>query len=308
MNRKTFFILFSLALVACNQDNNLQPTDDKPTSHVNIVATQSSPYLNLYQSESEMIAHLVYTDCGFKDRQSSSVYERNLDANTIYVDKDNKVGITIADTYKMDTTSKNKTIFNIQRDVTVISNRQEKNVVSRLPERRLTASTGFSMTVREAEPITILRPHAFEDQLIPQCYYEDMEIEWNPDYENHNGVVVIIEWNGIMLQGDNFNNTNVVGIDIVDDDGVATLSNQIFDDIPDGALVNLWLLRGNIVELIEDGQELGIDDLRHILEGGTSNEIEEYLENNPDLMMQLQQTTVVCGSYACFTFYLVRNL
>jgi hypothetical protein len=94
----------------------------------------------------------------------------------------------------------------------------------------------------------------------------------------------------------------------VDDDGVATLSNQIFDDIPDGALVNLWLLRGNIVELIEDGQELGIDDLRHILEGGTSNEIEEYLENNPDLMMQLQQTTVVCGSYACFTFYLVRNL
>jgi hypothetical protein len=224
------------------------------------------------------------------------------------VDKDNKVGITIADTYKMDTTSKNKTIFNIQRDVTVISNRQEKNVVSRLPERRLTASTGFSMTVREAEPITILRPHAFEDQLIPQCYYEDMEIEWNPDYENHNGVVVIIEWNGIMLQGDNFNNTNVVGIDIVDDDGVATLSNQIFDDIPDGALVNLWLLRGNIVELIEDGQELGIDDLRHILEGGTSNEIEEYLENNPDLMMQLQQTTVVCGSYACFTFYLVRNL
>ena len=61
MNRKTFLILFSLAMVACNQENDLRPTDDKPTSHVNIVATQSSPYLKLYQSESEMIAHLVYT-------------------------------------------------------------------------------------------------------------------------------------------------------------------------------------------------------------------------------------------------------
>ncbi len=307
MKRFIFILCTAGLLAACNQDNGIQPTSDQPTSKVNIVTTRPSPYLNAYYSDCELFAQMYYMNCGLQNRLSSGEYERNVGPHTIYLDDDNNIGLMITDSYTMDTTNKAEIVFYIKRDVAVISNKQKGSVSKKIPGKRFTESTGFSMSVGSAAPITIIRPYSYVGQEIPLCYYDDMEIEWNPDPENNNGVVVIIEWNGIMVDGPN-SNTNVVGIDILDDTGVAVLNNQIFDGIPDGAMVNMWLLRGNIVQLLENEEELTLEDLLNICESGDAQTIEEYFAENPELILQLQQTIVASGACACFTFFLVRDL
>ena len=310
MKKKILFasmIVFAGILVSCNQKDPVQGQQNTTSSKVNIVTTESSPYLDLYESEDELIGHVVFTECRVRPHQYSSIREQNVGPKTIYIDEDKKIGLTITDSYKVDTTNKLETKFYIERSVSVISN-DANNVSSssKKPSRQFTGSTDFVINVRETEPISITSPYSEDGQDYPSCYYEDMVVKWNADPYNDNGVVVIVEWNGMVLSGPDYSST-VVGIDIVEDTGEATLNNHLFDNIPDGAFVNLWLLRGNIVELLEDNEELTMEDLQHLL-ANNPDVIEEYLNNNPDVMMQLQQVVCVCGSYANLAIFLVRDL
>ena len=133
-----------------------------------------------------------------------------------------------------------------------------------------------------------------------------MEIEWNPDYNNTNGVLIITEWNGVTLTGASVGSGTTIGIDFVDDTGVTTLNNDLFNGMPDEAFVNLWLLRANIVDV----SHVGDGTLENLM--AMANEdpsmMETFLEENPEFLLLLQEMTLGCGAVAMLPFYLIRNL
>lgn len=93
--------------------------------------------------------------------------------------------------------------------------------------------------------IDINYPVASATELQPLCPYDDFAIAWNKDDNNENGVVVIVEWDGDIL-GAAKQDKSIRTIDIVEDTGKAMLNPELFNDIPDLAMANITILRGNI--------------------------------------------------------------
>ena len=97
------------------------------------------------------------------------------------------------------------------------------------------------------QEIVILSPCATaENEINPLCYYEDFILRWNKDEKNTNGVLVLLEWYGGMVLGEDIKNTYVRRIASFPDTGEARLPERLFDGIPDTAYCNLTVLRGNI--------------------------------------------------------------
>lgn len=93
-----------------------------------------------------------------------------------------------------------------------------------------------------------------EEELYPFCYYDNFKLNWPPDYNNKNGMVVIVEWNGTVLSEEGDSKEYVRNIDVItEDNGEAILNNKLFDNIPDRALAYVTLLRGNITLAEIDG-------------------------------------------------------
>lgn len=85
-----------------------------------------------------------------------------------------------------------------------------------------------------------------EEDQYPLCYFKDFTIRWNKDCNNLNGVLIIIRWNGVMAFGSDYPTTNVTRVVCFPDEGVAVLDDSIFDDIPDTAICNVIVLRGDV--------------------------------------------------------------
>lgn len=133
-----------------------------------------------------------------------------------------------------------------------------------------------------------------------------MEIAWNPDINNSNGVMIIAEWNGVTMNGTSSETETIIGIDFVEDNGVTTLDNAIFEGMPDEALVNLWLIRANVVTV----EEIGAGYINDIIQWGMEDPdlVAELLEDEPELLTDLQTMTVATGAVALLSFYLIREL
>lgn len=116
-----------------------------------------------------------------------------------------------------------------------------------------TSSTGEAeMYVPKAIEFTF--PYAeSEEDLNPLCYYKDFVIRWNKDEDNKNGVLVVVDWTGSMVLGNDIPDTHVCRVVQFPDTGEAQLPEIIFDGIPDTAYCDMLILRGNI-ENIEQGQ------------------------------------------------------
>ena len=113
------------------------------------------------------------------------------------------------------------------------------NGVSKAPDK------GVDMYVPEIVKITSPKIVKSSD-LLPYCYYKNFKLCWNADPQNENGLVVIVQWTGTDMFGKN-HNTSVYSLDIItEDNGEYILKNAMFDHIPQGAIVKLVLLRGNI--------------------------------------------------------------
>jgi len=103
------------------------------------------------------------------------------------------------------------------------------------------------ITMYVPELLQITSPNIeIPDDLLPYCYYENFSLGWNADPQNENGLVVVVEWNGTDLYGNEYKEY-VRNADIIKtDNGKSVLNNKLFDGIPHGALVNIQLIRGNI--------------------------------------------------------------
>lgn len=128
------------------------------------------------------------------------------------------------------------------------------SVQSRIPTKNgsETSETDISMYVPEELNITSPRMDT-EEELLPACYFDGFQIQWNADSNNENGVLAIVEWIGDMLLGEDFPSTYIRRICIFEDTGTAILPTSLFEGIPDAAVCNLTLIRGNIETMsIED--------------------------------------------------------
>ncbi|MDR0828915.1 MAG: hypothetical protein LBN95_02235 [Prevotellaceae bacterium] len=129
-------------------------------------------------------------------------------------------------------------------------NENSTSGVMKTPANDETSSGTIKMYVPEL--LNITSPNiATPEDLLPYCYYKDFVLGWNADPKNENGLVVVVEWHGMDIYGNEYKKY-VRNADIItNDNGQAVLNNKLFDGIPQGALVNLQLIRGSI-EIVGD--------------------------------------------------------
>lgn len=115
---------------------------------------------------------------------------------------------------------------------------------SRKPGLISTLSSGIDY--ESTSSIHITAPDATQAVLnTPLCDASNFVVCWNSDSTNTNGVAIGIRWTGLMIFGDDYPNTEVINIETFPDTGSATLSSQMFVNIPDTAYCELIVLRGN---------------------------------------------------------------
>ncbi len=102
-----------------------------------------------------------------------------------------------------------------------------------------------------------------EKKSLPLCYYDGLNLKWNADENNRNGVIVIIEWIGELVAGNDVPSTNIRRTMVAEDSGKVVLPNELFDGIPDTAVCHLTLLRGNIETLSIDDSSYKIQAESH---------------------------------------------
>lgn len=303
MKYKLFLPFFLMGLVACNSKDIKDQSNEIQKPKYNIVTLKNSPYVDFYFGGKEAILQYDFIEYPYKSRSPLRVKERNVRDNTIMLNDD--VGVRLHDSYTIENDGRTAH-FHILRDASIVFPKESQDPL-RVARRATTYEPySYSIYVQMVDSIHIIRPSTDECHCIPMCYYENMEIEWNPDYNNTNGVLIITEWNGVTLTGTPNSAGTIIGIDFVDDTGVTTLNNDLFDGMPDEALVNLWLLRANVVDLSHVGDGT-IEDLIAM-----ANEdpllVETLLEENPEFLLLLQEMTLGCGAVAMLPFYLIRNL
>ncbi len=112
-----------------------------------------------------------------------------------------------------------------------------------------------------------------EEDFYPLCLYNSFMIRWNADIKNENGVVVVVEWHGSMVFGEDNENAHIRCTDLVADSGETFINPVMFKDIPDTALCTLTILRGNVENVLAG-------DVSCKLIGSTSDSMQFVLIKN----------------------------
>lgn len=119
-------------------------------------------------------------------------------------------------------------------------------LTTRQGDGRPMESSSEEISLYIPRPIEITTPAITSDEdFYPFCYSKDFVLRWNADPNNENGVIIVVEWFGATAgQGDY--NAHIRRIDLLEDTGEAHLDAALFDGIPNTALVDLTLLRGDV--------------------------------------------------------------
>lgn len=280
----------ALATIACTNNDN------KPSVMEQIYrlsAVQVSPYFELIDPELEAFGKYWFTDMHlFLDSAEEHTLSQNAEPNTYTFGSQNDKRVTISDSCSIQSVG-NETIFLLNRQIN-------------LDMGTYTSIVPFRTKLSNGTPIEFIRPYATRTDPIPLCYYEDMEIAWNADITNTNGVVVLVEWQGTTVRN-RPENKHIVSGDILKDTGAAVLDDHLFDDIPDEALVNIWLLRANFSRAIPSHQT---DDVADFIDTIASlpQYTEKDIQNVESILREVQIPMIATGSIALLPIILIRNL
>lgn len=306
MKRLLTLFLTGIILIACTSENEPETNGSKQSRKLSLKTEQNIKYLEWLKGDYETVLSYSFLDEGSMEEAIVGMVSRYTGVNTIQLNEN--ISIRYCDTCQVETNKEN-TIFHFTREVTDIF--QKENRKRLLSPRDVCddvpiSSLSFDITLRTASPIYFIRPRATRCNSIPLCYYEDMEVEWNPDPENRTGVVVIAEWNGISMDGSSTGETIAHSVE-VDDTGCTTLPNEIFEGMPDEALVNLWLVRANI-EIVESGQTLTLPDIISVANEDPDGFM-EFMYANPTTIIALhEELSLATGAISIMPIYLIRNL
>lgn len=272
--------------VSCeNSDLQNKSTIQKDSIYHHVKAIiDTVPYRSLINSSFPILSVIDIKNCNHNSyAYEPFVYQKHWDDNT-YVNILDKYNVKFHNEYSIDSYQQNRTV-RVRRCTSVYTENSDEAPTALL-----------EILIRnDVTPITIIRPYVEECAIAPYCYYDNMEIEWNPDPENTEGIGVLIRWTGLMINAPSID-TPVYHACLVEDTGVATLDNQMFDGIPDGAYVTLFLVRANILQVQDEEGELHIGEY----------DWNAIVEACPEV--DHQSTTIALGTAAKLSFVLVRNL
>ncbi len=260
MKKHAFFLIILLALVACNKETS---TNDVPESQIQFIQEPipqtyvdevsakfaGSKYLDNYTptdytagisavKENPLANVLTYS---FNRRYETCSYSSSLpeDAEPLHISTN---GIDLSQAYPVTRTGENLLTDMFGRENTfkvaeIIATRDGG------PQRE---GNSAEVSLYVPKLIEITTPLVTsDDDFYPFCYSKDFVLRWNADPDNENGVIVSVEWYGATAgQGDY--NARIRRIDLLEDTGEARLDEKLFEGIPNTALVNLTVLRGNI--------------------------------------------------------------
>ncbi|GAB0476231.1 hypothetical protein [Alistipes indistinctus] len=103
-----------------------------------------------------------------------------------------------------------------------------------------------------------------EKEMYPVCYVKNFVLRWNADPNNHAGLLISIDWMGKKLFGPDNDGQSVRRTAFIpEDNGEITLDPQLFNHIPNTALVFITLLRGNIDNVLVGDYSYNISSESH---------------------------------------------
>lgn len=304
-------ILFAVALaflmLACqtNDPQNEQRNEMVKSSSPNIGVKENIPllqFLEKIKNGEEAFVQLSFVDYP-SFLESLHTYKCNADPNTIMLSEN--IGVCIQDSFATESLEGNN-ICHIRRKANMV---YRDEVEAPYKAKRNDPNIGNEDIIFDAwftmyppEPLHFIRPYADECNPIPMCYYHQMDVAWNVDLFNPDKVVIIAEWNGVMMDGTSIDTTVIHHI-VADDIGVCTLGDIMFSGVPDEALVNLWIIRANTVEVYYDGPIT----LEQVETDVNPEDLRTFFHNNPEFLYGLQSTILVNGAVAHLPIYLIRN-
>jgi len=266
--KKYIYILLSaicLSVITGCQNSDLPVPTNDPNKQVkvtqNMLFTGYTPYAKILNHDGEKIGYISTKQNSIDEAemffQLPSAFERNFDfeTNINTSPKPRNIGFAVngvnAKNLVLNTIKSNNQFFGTDVKFSVFRENTGSNGVMKAPKggggEDDNGEGGFTITMYVPELLQITSPNIESpEDLLPYCYYQNFVLGWNADPQNENGLVVVVEWNGTDLYGNEYKEY-VRNADIItNDNGSCVLNNALFDGIPHGALVQIQLIRGNI--------------------------------------------------------------
>lgn len=242
---KNLFYLFTVLFAcACTQENLPQDTIVKKTFSdygINLITQDECRYIDLIY-ETPLYCYISEQKDWGEDHTLSGYYDEWY-FNTYFNELPN---------------------INISYDGILLYNKENNH--QNLEYNIFTSSNGyFSITspydereiqLTPIDPITITKPDPTGQPYAPviACDANNFVLEWNAAPENTNGVFVLVRWYGLCADDvveEQYQGSFVQNADLVEDNGHCVLNPQLFEGIPESAIINISIIRGS-VETIEN--------------------------------------------------------
>ncbi len=279
-------VCMAAAFVACHNEDITLHSGENYSDKYAILYNGQSPYLDWYLGNKETFVSYIYRDYPTDTIGKQRVSVARTENNTIHMNEN--VDIRLHDDYNL-VREHDSTYLVLTRSAWI--------------NQGTAIQYTDTFSVPTASPIDLISPQINTCTYLPLCYYDNFILEWSVEAEeNPNGVVIIAEWNGCTMHNP-AEPVEWANIDIVKDKGSAVLSTNLFEKMPNEALVNLWLIRGN---LITEGEKSAstITTLQELSEVDMS----ETLHMHPECLMDLQPFMLGSGAVTTFSFFLIKEL
>lgn len=246
--KKILLLIAIVALGSCNknvlEDNDNQTVDNKPlVPNYAIFDSRATKYLSFFER----------TDAFFG---VSAVKTTPLRDELVYTK------IKSVENTSLKNITLNDMVFKEGRNnITNSTNLFGNQVHFKINGQSNQTNRGRNTTITFYSPkkIHITNPAVNNlDERLPLCDANNFVVEWNSDSQNTNGLYLAIRYNGMNIVGERSSNLER-GVDYIEsDNGRFTINPQMFSDIPNMALVEVILLRGNIEVATVNGQTVKV--------------------------------------------------
>ncbi len=241
-------------------------------------------YFQLFSSQDPTLIAIDIADMNSETRETNPlVFANNWDDNT-FVNIPGVGDITVHNEYDLEKYN-NKYRAKLRRKISTKTTQEPTESVD----------TDTIVVIQTVDPITIYSPYVEYCSVLPYCYAQDLEVTWNEDTDNQNGVIILVRWIGAVINGPNVSEP-VYHASLVPDNGVTVLSNALFDGIPNNAYVTLFVIRANIIQILYNNEQQGLEEI----------DWDAVLDMYPEIGNQVANVAV--GTAAKLSFVLVTEL
>lgn len=134
------------------------------------------------------------------------------------------------------------------------------------PKESVLNKTALTTPLNTPTPIYFTYPHVSYTENV-MASNNQLQIKWNADVKNKNGVVIMLSWHGeTASQTRKYEDKDLKIIKCVDDDGSEIIDNSMLQYFPDDALVDIAIGRGSIQTAILDKYSVKLESLAYAYE------------------------------------------